>query len=135
MKERIIRFNWGTKRENLHFFTDRERKMAKNRGICTAHTCIPQYKEYPPRAWSETLIQCLLTYICYVSGVLTKVDLVDRGAEKTIVDMATNPVKYKIEKGFVLVKLRSQEDIDNQVTLQEAANNERRYFNEQAHYQ
>ena len=30
MKERIIRFNWGTKKENLNFFaTDRERKMAK----------------------------------------------------------------------------------------------------------
>ena len=22
--------------------------MAKNRGICAAHTCIPQYREYPP---------------------------------------------------------------------------------------
>ena len=22
--------------------------MAKNRGICMAHTCIPQYREYPP---------------------------------------------------------------------------------------
>ena len=47
MKERIIRFNWGTKRENLHFFFG-QRKMAKNRGICAAHTCIPQYREYPP---------------------------------------------------------------------------------------
>ena len=23
--------------------------MAKNRGICAAHTCIPQYREYTPR--------------------------------------------------------------------------------------
>ena len=22
--------------------------MAKNSGICAAHTCIPQYREYPP---------------------------------------------------------------------------------------
>ena len=22
--------------------------MTKNRGICAAHTCIPQYREYPP---------------------------------------------------------------------------------------
>ena len=50
MKERIIRFKWGTKRENLNFlFGQRERKTAKNRGICAAHTCIPQYREYPPR--------------------------------------------------------------------------------------
>ena len=27
--------------------TDRERNMAKNRGICAAHTCIPQNREYP----------------------------------------------------------------------------------------
>ena len=50
MKERIIRFNWGTKRENLYFSLDRERKMAEDRGICAAHICIPQYREYPPRA-------------------------------------------------------------------------------------
>ena len=47
MKERIISFNWGTKREKLNFVSsDRERKMAKNRGICAAHRCIPQYREY-----------------------------------------------------------------------------------------
>ena len=28
--------------------SDRERKIAKNRVICAAHTCIPQYREYPP---------------------------------------------------------------------------------------
>ena len=30
MKERIIRFNWATKRENVNFSMDREIKMAKN---------------------------------------------------------------------------------------------------------
>ena len=53
MKERIIRFNWGTKRGNFHFFFgQRERKMAENRGICAAHTCIPQYREHPPSGGS-----------------------------------------------------------------------------------
>ena len=47
MKERIIRFNWGTKRENLHYFFGQREKIAKTRGICAAHTCIPQYREYP----------------------------------------------------------------------------------------
>ena len=32
----------GAQREkNYIFSSDRERKMAKNRGICAAHTCIP----------------------------------------------------------------------------------------------
>ena len=37
-------------RKFTFFYSDRERKMAKNRGICAAHTCIPQYREYslPP---------------------------------------------------------------------------------------
>ena len=40
----------GAQREKIFFFSsDTERKMAKNRGICAAHTCIPQYREYPPR--------------------------------------------------------------------------------------
>ena len=38
----------GAQRENIYMFTDREIKMAKNSGICAAHTCIPQYREYPP---------------------------------------------------------------------------------------
>ena len=29
MKERIIRFNWGTKRENLHFFFGQREKLPK----------------------------------------------------------------------------------------------------------
>ena len=36
-------------REKIYIVSsDRERKMAKNRGICAAHTCILQYREYPP---------------------------------------------------------------------------------------
>ena len=38
----------GAHGEREIFSSDRERKMAKNRGICAAHTCIPQYREYPP---------------------------------------------------------------------------------------
>ena len=45
----IIKLLIGAQREKIKFFSsDRERKMAKTRGICASHTCIPQYKEYPP---------------------------------------------------------------------------------------
>ena len=46
MKERIIRFNWGTKRENIYIY--REKKWPKTGAFAAAHTCIPQYREYPP---------------------------------------------------------------------------------------
>ena len=39
------------------FSSDRERKMAKNRGICAAHTCIPQYREYPPGRHPQVLLE------------------------------------------------------------------------------
>ena len=57
-----------------------------------------------------------------------------RGTEHDIMRMVSEPEKYKIEKGFVLVKLRSQEDINNQVSLTQAVENERRYFNDQSPY-
>ena len=57
-----------------------------------------------------------------------------RGTEQDIVRMVCEPAKYKIQKGFVLVKLRSKEDIDHQVTLQQNAENEARFFLSQTHY-
>ena len=67
-------------------------------------------------------------------GVITKVDMVAKCTEQTIVKMVTEPAKYKIQKGFFLVKLRSQEDIVNQITLEQAIENESRYFKEQTQY-
>ena len=55
MKERIIRFNWGTKRENVHFVRTEKENWPKT-GICAAHTCIPQYKENPPRVWGGVVM-------------------------------------------------------------------------------
>ncbi|KAI0216788.1 Interferon-induced GTP-binding protein Mx [Lamellibrachia satsuma] len=67
-------------------------------------------------------------------GVITKVDMAARGTEHDIVRMVSEPIKYKIQKGFVLVKLRSQEDINNHVSLEKSVESEMRYFKEQAHY-
>ena len=57
-----------------------------------------------------------------------------RGTEDDIVRMVSEPAKYKIEKGFVLVKLRSQGDINNQVLLTQSVENEKLYFNDQSSY-
>ena len=37
--------------------------MSKNRGICAAHTCIPQYREYPSRG--EIPVKSLKVDITY----------------------------------------------------------------------
>ena len=67
-------------------------------------------------------------------GVITKVDMVAKCTEQTIVKMVSEPAKYRIHKGFFLVKLRSQEDLVNEMTLEEAIENETRYFREQVQY-
>ena len=64
----------------------------------------------------------------HLSGVLTKPDLVDTGAEPDIVDMVRSPDRYKIRKGFTLVKLRSKKDIDVNMTLTTALRKEKEYF-------
>ena len=74
------------------------------------------------------------TLYCLFPGVITKVDMAARGTEHDIVRMVSEPIKYKIQKGFVLVKLRSQEDINNHMSLEKSVESEMRYFKEQAHY-
>ena len=61
-------------------------------------------------------------------GVMTKPDLVDRGAEKGIVDTAQNQTAFKLKLGFTVVKCRGQSDIVNAVTLQDALDAEKKFF-------
>ena len=70
----------------------------------------------------------------YITGVLTKPDLVDRGAETDIVNMVRTPDRYKIRKGFTIVKLRSKEDMDNGMPLDAAFTQEKEYFRSHPHF-
>ena len=40
--------------------------MAKNRGISAAHTCIPQYREYPPPPGEQH------SSVCFVNVMFTQ---------------------------------------------------------------
>ncbi|XP_040278983.1 interferon-induced GTP-binding protein Mx2-like isoform X2 [Bufo bufo] len=66
-------------------------------------------------------------------GVLTKPDLVDKGAEGDVVKVAQNCV-YSLIKGYVLVKCRSQMEIQNNVNLKNALINEKVFFEQHEHY-
>ncbi|XP_028608341.1 interferon-induced GTP-binding protein Mx2 [Grammomys surdaster] len=66
-------------------------------------------------------------------GILTKPDLVDRGAEDKVVDVVRNLV-YHLKKGYMIVKCRGQQDIQEQLSLTEALQNEQIFFKEHPHF-
>ncbi|XP_029007607.1 interferon-induced GTP-binding protein Mx3-like [Betta splendens] len=67
-------------------------------------------------------------------GILTKPDLVDKGTEETVVDIVHNEV-IQLKKGYMIVKCRGQSEILQQVSLPEATEREKAFFNEHAHFQ
>uniref|UniRef100_A0AAR2LSA5 Uncharacterized protein n=1 Tax=Pygocentrus nattereri TaxID=42514 RepID=A0AAR2LSA5_PYGNA len=60
-------------------------------------------------------------------AILTKPDLVDRGTEKTILDVVRNQV-IPLSKGYIIVKCRGQKQIDEKISLEEATRVERDFF-------
>ncbi|XP_075189417.1 interferon-induced GTP-binding protein Mx1-like [Anomaloglossus baeobatrachus] len=66
-------------------------------------------------------------------GVLTKPDLVDKGAENEVVKVAQNRV-YNLRKGYVTVKCRSQMEVQHGLVLEDALVNEKTFFENHEHY-
>jgi Dynamin central region len=74
-----------------------------------------------------------LTLICYVNnnkinkrntnptyaGVLTKVDLINPGGEDEVLSVVTN-VRKPLALGYIMVKNRSQLDLNNNMTTAQA---------------
>eukprot|EP01080_Neovahlkampfia_damariscottae_P011136 gene11136-3955_t len=59
-------------------------------------------------------------------GVLTKVDLMDRGTDAS--QVLKNKSQVKLDLGIIAVKNRSKEDIDNKKTLNESKETEKNFF-------
>ncbi|XP_043928897.1 interferon-induced GTP-binding protein Mx3-like [Protopterus annectens] len=66
-------------------------------------------------------------------GILTKPDLVDKGAEQNIVDVVNNMVIH-LKKGYMIVKCRGQQDINENLTLAEATDKELSFFENHSHF-
>ncbi|XP_036059753.1 interferon-induced GTP-binding protein Mx1-like [Onychomys torridus] len=66
-------------------------------------------------------------------GILTKPDLVDRGAEDKVIDVVRNLV-YHLKKGYMIVKCRGQRDVQKHLNLTEALNMEQAFFKEHPHF-
>ncbi|UJR37440.1 hypothetical protein I4U23_030143 [Adineta vaga] len=60
-------------------------------------------------------------------GVLTKLDLVDRGVEQKLLEVFENK-RIPLKLGYLMVKCRSQEDIDNNIELNDALRKEEQFF-------
>ena len=54
---------------------------------------------------------------------MTKLDLVDRGAEQKLLEVFENK-RIPLKHGYLMVKCRSQEDIDNNIDLSKSIDND-----------
>ena len=71
---------------------------------------------------------------CFFVGVLTKPDLVDKGAEPDILNMVRFPDRFQIRKGFSVVKMRSKQEVTENVSLEEALSREQKWFERSPHF-
>ncbi|XP_047652907.1 interferon-induced GTP-binding protein Mx2 isoform X2 [Phacochoerus africanus] len=66
-------------------------------------------------------------------GILTKPDLVDKGAEKVVLNVMQN-LTYHLKKGYMIVKCRGQQEILNKLSLAEATKREIAFFRSHPHF-
>lgn len=66
-------------------------------------------------------------------GILTKPDQVDKGAEESVVDIVRNEVIH-LNKGYMVVRCRGQQEITEKVSLTEALEREKAFFEGHSHF-
>ncbi|XP_076129159.1 interferon-induced GTP-binding protein Mx2-like isoform X3 [Alosa pseudoharengus] len=66
-------------------------------------------------------------------AILTKPDLVDRGTEKNVLDIVNNRV-IPLSKGYIVVKCRGQQQIQDKIPLAEATRMERDFFRQHKYF-
>ncbi|XP_004388064.2 interferon-induced GTP-binding protein Mx2 [Trichechus manatus latirostris] len=60
-------------------------------------------------------------------GILTKPDLVDKGAEKGVLNVVQN-LTYHLKKGYMIVRCRGQQEVTDKLSLAEATRREIHFF-------
>ncbi|KAG7315627.1 hypothetical protein KOW79_020493 [Hemibagrus wyckioides] len=66
-------------------------------------------------------------------GILTKPDLVDKGMEEMVVSIVDNEIIY-LNKGYMIVRCRGQQEIQDHFSLSEAIKKERNFFKDHTHF-
>lgn len=77
--------------------------------------------------------ECNINALVICTGILTKPDLVDKGTEATVVKTVHNEL-IPLKKGYMIVKCRGQQEILDRVSLSEAMEREKTFFEEHAHF-
>lgn len=60
-------------------------------------------------------------------GIITKPDLIDKGAERAVIDLLHNKTKH-LKLGYHVVKCRGQSDLNNGVTIERGIKDEADFF-------
>ncbi|KAM4045253.1 interferon-induced GTP-binding protein Mx2-like [Anomaloglossus baeobatrachus] len=60
-------------------------------------------------------------------GILTKPDLIDKGTEENVINVINNKI-IQLKKGYMVVKCRGQQEIQDNLSLKEAIEKERNFF-------
>ncbi|XP_058886779.1 interferon-induced GTP-binding protein Mx-like [Acipenser ruthenus] len=66
-------------------------------------------------------------------AVLTKPDLIDKGAEEQVNKLLRNELVF-LQKGYLIVRCRGQQDIDDKMSLSEALKQENEFFESSKHF-
>ncbi|XP_063812673.1 interferon-induced GTP-binding protein Mx1-like isoform X2 [Pseudophryne corroboree] len=66
-------------------------------------------------------------------GILTKPDLIDKGTEETIVNIVNNNIIH-LKKGYMIVKCRGQQEIQEKLSLKEAIEKEKIFFEDHEYF-
>ncbi|XP_021563012.1 interferon-induced GTP-binding protein Mx2-like [Carlito syrichta] len=65
--------------------------------------------------------------------ILTKPDLVDRGAESGVMNVVHN-LTYPLKKGYMIVRCRGQQEVTENLSLSEATSKERMFFEKHPYF-
>ena len=101
-----------------------EKYVAENRTICL---CVVPVNVDPVTVESFKIADQYDPFHKRTIGVITKVDLIDPGTERTVLNLLENKIK-PLELGYVAVKNRGDKDILNKMSLAEAKKREANFF-------
>ncbi|KAM4796608.1 interferon-induced GTP-binding protein Mx1-like [Rhinophrynus dorsalis] len=66
-------------------------------------------------------------------GILTKPDLIDKGTEETVVNIVNNNIVH-LRKGYMIVKCRGQQEIQDRLSLKESIQKEKAFFEDHEYF-
>lgn len=69
----------------------------------------------------------------HLTGILTKPDLADKGAEKGVLKVMQD-LTYHLKRGYMIVKCRGQQEVTNKLSLAEATKEEMTFFQTHPHF-